>query len=153
MVFGDQRYVSKFSEGFGERMTLLHLDGDLISEPTDMIERRIEELLPELNRSRETELIERIKEAAYAEGRSSLGPEETFQALTEGRVQHLVYDANRDYAGVELDSVAASSLDGQPLIERMVELALSSGAEITPVEGESAQGLAQQGGIVALLRY
>ncbi len=153
VVFGDQRYVSKFSEGFGERMTLLHLDGDLISEPTDMIERRIEELLPELNRSRETELIERIKEAAYAEGRSSLGPEETFQALTEGRVQHLVYDANRDYAGVELDSVAASSLDGQPLIERMVELALSSGAEITPVEGASAQRLAQQGGIVALLRY
>jgi Bacterial archaeo-eukaryotic release factor family 10 len=153
VVFGDQRYVSKFSEGFGEGVKLLHLEGDLVAEPTDEIERRIEEVLPELNRSRETELIERIKEAAYAEGRSSLGVEETFQALTEGRVEHLVYDANRDYAGVELDPVAASSLDGKPLIERMVELALSSGARITPVEGESAQELAQQGGVAALLRY
>ena len=115
-----------------------------------MIERRIEGLLPELNRSREEEVIERIKEAAYAEGRSSLGVEETFQALTEGRVEHLIYDADRDYAAVELDPVAASGLDGKPLIERMVELALSSGAEITPVEGESAQELAQQGGVAAL---
>jgi Bacterial archaeo-eukaryotic release factor family 5 len=153
VVFGDQRYVGKFTQGFGRAPEPIHFDADLISEPADMIERRIEELLPELNRSRETELIERIKEAAYAEGRSSLGVEETFQALTEGRVEHLVYDANRDYAGVELDPVAASSLDGKPLLERMVELALSSGAEITPVEGESARELSQQGGVAALLRY
>jgi hypothetical protein len=153
VVFGDQRYVSKFSEGFEDGVALLHIEGNLTSEPTDRIERRIEEILPELNRSREMGLIERIKEAAYAEGRSSLGAEETFQALSEGRVQHLVYDAERDYAAAELDPAAASSLDGEPLIERMVELAVSTGAEITPVEGASAQMLAQEGGVVALLRY
>lgn len=153
VVFGDQRYAGKFSEGFGEGTKLFHLEGDLVSEPTDVIERRIDELLPELNRLRETELIERIKEAAYAEGRSSLGVEETFQALTEGRVEHLIYDVTRDYADVELEPADESALNGGPLIERLVQLALETSAAITPVEGESAQELAQQGGVAALLRY
>ena len=74
--------------------TLRHLEQtDLISEPTAQIERRVEQMLPELNRERERLMIERIKEAAYAEGRSSLGVHETLQALEEGRVEHLVYDA------------------------------------------------------------
>ncbi|MGE5748178.1 MAG: VLRF1 family aeRF1-type release factor, partial [Solirubrobacterales bacterium] len=73
VAFGDQRYVSKFSEGFGEDTSLVHVDADLVTEPTTVIEQRIEESLPELNRAREAVLIDRIKEAAYAEGRSSLG--------------------------------------------------------------------------------
>ena len=40
-----------------------------------------------------------------------------------------------------------------PLIERMIELALSTSAAITPVEGESAESLDEQGGVIALLRY
>ena len=153
VVFGDQRYVGKFAEGFGQGIELAHLDGDLVSEPTDVIERRIDQLLPGLNRSREAGLIERIKEAAYAEGRSSLGVQETLQALREGRVEHLVYDATRDYSEVELEPEAASRLDGTPLIEQMVELAIGTGAQITPVEGDTAAGLAEQGGVAALLRY
>jgi hypothetical protein len=35
----------------------------------------------------------------------------------------------------------------------MVELALGSGAAITPVEGDSAAAIAEQDGVVALLRY
>lgn len=139
LVFGDQRYAGRFTEAFGPVSQLVHLRGDLVSEPTDVIERRIAELLPELNRSRETELIDRIKDAAYAEGRSSLGVQETLQALTEGRVEHLVYDAGR------------SDPDGE--LERMVELALETSAAITPVEGDSAEALGEQGGVAALLRY
>jgi hypothetical protein len=154
VAFGDERYLRKFSEGFGNGSLIVHSNGaDLISEPLAKIERRIEEMLPQLNRARESALIERIKEAAYDEGRSSLGVQETLQALGEGRVEHLVYDASRDYADVELQPGAALGADGLPVIERMVELALSTRAEVTPVEGESAQELAQQGGVVALLRY
>lgn len=139
IVFGDQRYAGRFAEALGQGIELVHVDSDLVSEPTDAIERRVEELLPELNRSREAELIERIKEAAYTEGRSSLGAQETLQALTEGRVEHLVYDAERSYGDHEA--------------ERMVEMALQTGAAITPVEGDSARALAEQGGVAALLRY
>lgn len=140
LVFGDERYVRQFAQGFGNSPELRHLEhSDLISEPTAQIKRRVEQMLPELNRSRERSMIERIKEAAYAEARSSLGVQETLQALQEGRVEHLVYDATRDYS--------------EALIERMIALALSTGAAITPVEGESAQLLEEQDGVVSLLRY
>lgn len=153
LVFGDERYVSGFADGFADRDALRHVDGaDLISEPTGKIESRIEQLLPELNRERERLLIARIKEAAYAQGRNALGPQETLQALAEGRVDHLVYDSERDYPD-ELEMEGEAAGDGLPLIERMIELALSTSASITPVEGESAEALAEQGGVIALLRY
>ena len=40
-----------------------------------------------------------------------------------------------------------------PLLERMIDLALSTSAAITPVEGESAEAIAEQEGVAALLRY
>jgi stalled ribosome rescue protein Dom34 len=39
------------------------------------------------------------------------------------------------------------------LVERMIELALSTGAAITPVSDESAEALRELGGVAALLRY
>ncbi len=154
LVFGDERYARKFAGGFGERAGLIHAgEADLIAEPSTQIERRVEEMLPQLNRARETALIDRVKEAAYAEGRSSLGVQETIQALQEGRVEHLVYDAGRDYSDVAADLGNTGGAHGLGLGERMVELALSTGAAVTPVEGESAEALTEQGGVVALLRY
>lgn len=150
VVFGDARYARKFSEGFDSDLPMVHIDADLASEPPTSIEQHIEKALPRLNRSRETELIARIKEAAYAEGRSSLGVQETLQALGEGRVEHLVYDAGRDYADI---GIGPDDEDGLPVVERMVALALSTGAAVTPVEGESAEALDEQGGVAALLRY
>ena len=153
LVFGDERYAREFAEGLDDRDALRHVEGaDLISEPIAKIEGRIEQLLPDLNRERERLLIDRIKEAAYAEGRSALGPQETFQALGEGRVEHLVYDSERDYPD-ELEMEGEAAANGLPLIERMIELALSTSAAITPVEGESAKALDEQGGVIALLRY
>lgn len=154
LVFGDERYTRQFAQGFANGSELRHLEQtDLISEPTAQIERRVEQMLPELNRERERLMIERIKEAAYAEGRSALGAQETLQALEEGRVEHLVYDAGRDYSDAELGLAGKPGSNGMPLIERMIELALSTSAAITPVEGESAESLDEQGGVIALLRY
>lgn len=152
LLFGDERYVHQFSEGLGEACRQID-HADLINEPTSELEKRLEALLPELNRERERSLIERIKEVAYAEGRSSLGIQETFQALQEGRVEKLVYDAGRDYSDAWPGWEDEAGSDGLPLIERMVELALATSAAITPVEGESAEQLAEQGGVAALLRY
>ena len=154
LAFGDQRYVSQFTRGFGAAFGLRHLDaGDLISESIAQIERRVAEMVPGLNRERERSLIERIKAAAYVEGRSSLGIQETLQALQEGRVEHLVYDAGREYSDADLASLGEAGLTGLPLIERMIENAYSTGAAITPVEDESARLLDEQQGIVSLLRY
>ncbi|HSI80999.1 MAG TPA: VLRF1 family aeRF1-type release factor [Solirubrobacterales bacterium] len=138
LAFGDDRYVRPLAQGFGAGGDLRHVDAaDLVPQPTSLIGARIAELLPALNRDREQALIARVKEAAFSEGRSAFGEQETLQALEQGRVEHLLYDSEHD--GLEL--------------ERMVELALSTGAAITPVEGESATRLAEQGGVAALLRY
>ncbi len=154
LAFGDERYVRPFERGFADGGELRHAaEADLIAEPVAKIERRIEQILPDFNRDRERALIERIKEAAFAEGRSALGIQETLQALGEGRVEHLVYDAERDYPDPGLPSEEPAAPDGVPVLERMIELAISTGAAITPVEGESAAALADQGGVVALLRY
>jgi hypothetical protein len=138
LAFGDERYVSHFADGLGGGYELRHVDSsDLVPQPTHLISDRIEGLLPALNRDRECALIERVKEVAFTEARSALGAQETLQALEEGRVEHLVYDAGRT----------------ENEIERMIELAVATGAAITPVEEESAAMLAEQGGVAALLRY
>jgi hypothetical protein len=155
LAFGDERYAGRFANGFAEACDLRHAESaDLISESTAQIARRVAHTVPELNRDRERSLIERVKEAAYAEGRSALGVQATLEALQQGRVEHLVYDATRDLsaAGPEPTGEAGTSGD-LPLIERMIELALSTGAAITPVEGESAELLDEQGGVISLLRY
>ena len=154
LLFGDERYAGKLEEGFGGACPVRHVDqSDLVSEPVAAIEQRAEGLVTELNRERELGLIERIREAAYAEGRSALGPQETAQTLVEGRVEHLVYDADRDYSEVDLDLDGLDRPPNLPLADWLIELALSTGAEVTPVEGEAAGGLADQDGVAALLRY
>jgi hypothetical protein len=138
LVFGDSRYAGHFADGFAGRCELHHVEGtDLVAQPVPMIAERIDRLLPRLNRERERALVERITEAAYAEGRSAFGAQETLQALEQGRVEHLVYDAG---------------LDGEQ-VEPMIELALGTGAAVTPVEDESATALVTHGGVAALLRY
>jgi hypothetical protein len=155
LVFGDPRYAREFEGAFEANHEPRHVDdADLISEPIVKLQVRLAELVPSLKRERERRLIERIKDEALAGARGAVGLQETLQALSEGRVEHLVYDAERDYPEPSLDDpIVKSTADGLPTLERMVELALSTSAAVTPVEGESAELLAEHEGVVALLRY
>ncbi|MFN8159609.1 MAG: VLRF1 family aeRF1-type release factor [Solirubrobacterales bacterium] len=138
LAFGDDGLVSRFEEGLaGDCPVSQVASTDLISVPAAQVAERVRAHLPELNRARERELIERVKEAAYSKGRSSFGPRETLQALEQGRAEHLIYDS-----GLET-----------PDTERLIELAIASGAAVTPVEGAAAAELSEQGGVAALLRY
>lgn len=137
LVFGDERYAGPFEHGFGPGGCELEhaADADLVTEPAADIARRVGELLPGLNRRRERELIDRIKEAAYKEGRAALAAQAVMESLESGRVEHLVCDP-------EL-----------PGAERMIGLALAGNAAVTPVEDEAAEALAEHDGAIALLRY
>jgi hypothetical protein len=138
LVFGDERYVRPFERGFNEQCEVRHIESsDLITQPTGQIEERLNELVPALRRDRQRALVDRVKNAAYSEGRGSLGRQETLQSLEQGRVEHLVYDARLD----------------ETEVERMVQLALATSAALTPVEPEVAEELAEQEGVAALLRY
>lgn len=112
-------------------------DADVVSEPTGQVQGRVNELVDWVSHERERRLIAEIKDRAMAGGKGALGPQEAVQALEEGRVEHLVYDADRDL----------------PERERMIEMALTTSARITPVDGDVAAELEEQQGVAALLRY
>jgi len=136
LVFGEERYARRLGAGFNGVCPVRHGgDADLVGEPEAAIAPRIAEAVKALNRARELELIASIRESAYTDGRSALDHDEVGQCLAGGRVEHLVYDP------------------GLPDADRLVELALASGAALTPVEDEAAEALAESGGAIAQLRY
>lgn len=158
--FGDKEWAREFAEGIGNGEQFHHVsDHDLISQKAGEIGARVAEAVEGLNRSRELRLVERVKGAAYrADARGSLGVQETLEALVQGRVEHLLFDAERDYAAVPLgEGLAYGAEDGGddelPLADRMIELALTTDAKITPLEAEAAEQLAEHDGVAALLRY
>jgi hypothetical protein len=156
LAIGGAEACRHFADGLGKTVELQRLEGDLIAERPAQIKARVEEVLEDLNRSREMAMVERALAAAHADGaKGALGPQETLEALAQGRVAHLLIDAVRDYEGAPLEEGLAYASDGEqlPLAERLIELALSTSAAITPVEGEAAERLGEHGGVAALLRY
>ena len=114
--------------------------------------------MPEINRERELKLVETVKESAYSgRARGSLGPQETVEALNQGRVEHLLFDAERDYRGQGIEQGLAYEAppltDGLPVTELMIERALDTGARVTPLVGDAAAALEEHAGVAALLRY
>lgn len=91
----------------------------------------------------ECRLVERTLDAALYDQSAVIGIEAVGAALDRGLVEHLVIDPSR------VRSQAAPPRTGEA--ERLVELALATGAEITPLEGTGAP-LAGAGGVAALLR-
>ncbi len=88
---------------------------------------------------------------------AALGPQAVLEALAQGRVRHLIFDADRDYEGRPFDGQTADAGENGdpdvPVAERMVELAVATGADITPVEDGPASKLGPHDGAAALLRY
>jgi hypothetical protein len=93
-------------------------------------------------RQYEWRLVERVLDAALDDQSAVLGADAVVAALELGLVEHLVIDPSR---------VASDAPPRTAAAERMAELALASGAEITPLEGTGAR-LADVGGVAALLR-
>jgi hypothetical protein len=156
LAIGGAEVCRHFADGLGEAVELHRVEGDLIAERPGQIKARVEEALEVLNRSRELALVERALAAAHAEAANgALGPQETLEALAQGRVAHLLIDTARDYEGAPLElGLAYEASDEQlPLAERMIELALNTSAAVTPVEGAAAERLGEHGGVAALLRY
>ena len=94
-------------------------------------------------RQYEWRLVERVLDAALYDQSAVLGADAVVAALELGLVEHLVIDPSRVASDAPPPRTAAA--------ERMAELALASGAEITPLEGTGAR-LADVGGVAALLR-
>jgi hypothetical protein len=127
----------------------------------------LEEIVTERIRTAHAEferrLIGDVREQAHGAGAVALGLSEVVGALNQGRVAHLIYDPFIRYRGsvgpdgslyAEDETVPAyDSTPDERLTERIVERALETRARVTPVEGASADALAEAMGIAAVLRW
>jgi hypothetical protein len=143
IAFGDPEHVRQLNEG-AEKGAEVELadEVNVISEERGKLLERVNTAVAEGNRRRELALIEGAVEAAATPGgHGALGLIDIQRCLNEGRVEHLIFDADPqdpDLADVE---------------DELVERALRTSAQVTPVDGEAAEVLREHGGVAALLRY
>ncbi len=138
IVFAPAKDVEAFDAGFGSAKAELALGGDqdLISVPKGKLNEVVAEAIERIDDERDRALVERVLEEAKGGSRGATGIQETKEALAEGRVDHLVFDA---------------ALDGDA--EVLVRGALAGSAEVTVVRDELAAPLAESEGVAAILRY
>jgi Bacterial archaeo-eukaryotic release factor family 10 len=156
IAFGVEEYPRELGDGLGPASERLHtVRHDLVSAPEAQVAERVAAEVEQLNTSHALKLLEEVEEAIGTDPGAALGPQETLQALAEGRARHLVFDAGREYDGSagEVDLGYDDGNDGLPLGERLVEKAVATKAEITPVYEEPATKLEPHDGVAALLRY
>lgn len=119
-------------------------------------------LLREAHERREVSLVSSARDSALGGGHGAVGLADTLAALAEGRVQHLIFDDRIDPAGVRdadgrlwADQAHADGdvTDEPMLVERMVERALETSADVTPVGEQAAEILADHDGVAAVLRW
>jgi hypothetical protein len=143
IAFGDPEHLRELNRGAGKSAEVEQADeANVISEERGKLLDRVNAAVAEGNRRRELALIERAAEGAQTPGgHGALGLIDVQRCLNEGRVEHLILDADpedSDLADVE---------------DEVVERALRTSAKVTPVEGEAAEKLREHGGVAALLRY
>jgi hypothetical protein len=138
IVFGAAREVESFKSGFGSpRATLtVGADLDLISAPKARVSEAVDETIERLEAERDRAVVARALEEAKGGSRGAAGLQETKEALGEGRVDHLVFDAG---IGNEAES--------------LIRAALASSARVTVVRDELAAPLGDAEGVAAVLRY
>jgi hypothetical protein len=157
IAIGEAPYLDEFVAGLPASVEARKLEGpDVINEPeaaiADLVAPEIERALDE----REAGLVQTIIDAAMSGGRGAAGINETSEALVEGRVEHLVLAFDGEITLDELTPPARESIEDADQLgadELMIELALRTSADVTPVSGDAGEALREHGGAAALLRY
>jgi peptide subunit release factor 1 (eRF1) len=123
-------------------------------------------LLRSVHLDREKELVDTALERALGGNAGAVGLRNVCAALNEGRVSRLLFREDLQLEGYvseegtlhpRVEGVTAASdleLTRQPLfVERMIEKAVSTSADVTPVNVDVAAALDDHEGVAALLRW
>jgi peptide subunit release factor 1 (eRF1) len=123
-------------------------------------------LLRSVHLDRERELVATVLERALGGNAGAVGLRNVCAALNEGRVSRLLYHEDLQVEGFvseegtlhpRVEGVTAASdlqMTRQPLfVERMIEKAIATSADATPVAREVAGPLDEHEGVAALLRW
>jgi Bacterial archaeo-eukaryotic release factor family 10 len=135
----------------------------LVRLDVPVLEQIVTERLTAAHDEFERQLVRKVSDDARGAGAAALGLSEVVGALNQARVAHLIYDpfiryqgsVGHDgslYADGETAPTSGATADAR-LTERLVERALETGAQVTPVEGAANDALAEASGIAAVLRW
>jgi Bacterial archaeo-eukaryotic release factor family 10 len=157
-AIGEAPYLDEFASGLPADLDVHRIEGpDVINEKDEEIAERVGPAVERALAEHEAELAKHTIDAAMAaEGRGATGANEISEALLEGRVEKLLLDVGQEFPLDDLTSLAREAVeDGDALggAELMVELAMRTSAEVTPIENEAAEIVREHGGVAALLRY
>jgi hypothetical protein len=158
IAIGEAPYLDEFIAGLPSTIEAWKLEGpDVINEADAAVLERVGAEIERSSEKREADLVRTIVDTAMTSGgRGAAGVNETSEALAEGRVEHLVLGFDGEISLDDLSPPARESLeDGDQLdaAELMIELALRTSADVTPVTGNAGEALREHGGAAALLRY
>jgi hypothetical protein len=171
VIAGNPKLREEIAEMFRDADTkgthVLVADETFETTPPHQVAERVWPLLRSVHRQREADLVDRTIERGLGGNHGAVGLRKVCEALNEGRVRHLVYVSDLQVEGFRSSegtlhprvegAVAASdelTLSREPLfVERLVEKAISTGAEVTPVEDGAAGPLQAHEGVGALLRW
>jgi hypothetical protein len=143
---------------------VLHVDSVAAGPPRDVLD-RVREVLEDDHRDHEVELVTTAIDRALSEGGAgAVGVVDVARALTQGRVHHLLLSPSFEAEGLRgRDGVLVAADDHdrtddglapEPrFVHRMIVRALDTDAHVTPVDGDAAARLDEQGRVAALLRW
>ncbi len=131
------------------------------------VRRVAEPLIVEARRVEQCDLVRRVLDGAFSTASgAAVGLGDVLSALAEGRVQHLLMDPTVRHAGsiapdgrlVRAGVVPAGArpeelVEEPHLMERMLERALATDAEVTALEDPARGELVAHDGVAALLRW
>ena len=159
LIAGERGLTETFTELVPDGLAsevIAEVDLNLIAAEPAAIGERLEARIVSAQVAQARAFAEDAVAAARAGRSATLGADETLQALAAARVQRLVLDPGHGFRVERLGATAARALrvaeDGM-VAECAAELALASGAEITPVSVADAPILADVDGMAATLRY
>jgi peptide subunit release factor 1 (eRF1) len=162
-----REFVGDLLEHGHKGLRLVHADQDWEHHSPAAIAQNAWPLLRSVHEQREQELVDTAMERTLSGGAATAGLREVCDALNQGRVAHLVFDARLELEGFRSSEdtlhpeVAGpvAQADGvefhrEPLfIERMLEKAIGTGAAVTPAGHAASAPLGAYDGVAALLRW
>lgn len=157
-----ERNVVREAIGSGNGLRILDVDRVASGDLRDTLD-EVQATLSEQHASYEEELVATARDRAKAGGRGALGAGDVTAALVEGRVEHLLLAPEVELRGwitedghLLLDENDPRVEDATPeprFVHRMIERAIGTDGQVTPVDGAAAEALDELGGVAALLRW
>ncbi len=169
VVAGDERLRDTFLGALGGRKApeIVRVDRHLTWQGPAQLWELVQ---PELTAARDERLValaQRARDGAFTPGgHGAVGLPAVLEALNEARVADLLFDRALEPVGAVAPDGRLGTVDAPPmgidaselrdeprLLERMIEQAIATSAEVTPVSGPAAEALAEHDGVAAVLRW